>query len=124
MGAAGCVLATPTYDIPTLTKCGTPVAVSVDWALAGARPGPPVRFATDGLFGNVSNLDQDGAITMNGFPGSTDDVDQLLLQVVVDAGGDHGVRFVVALPVVQESESEYSFPEGPIVIEGDRCPLS
>ena len=122
MVLSGCVLATPVYEIPLQVRCDSPVGLGIDFAADGAIPGDPIAVDTVDLFENVSNLHGNRETAMFPFPGSTEDVDVLLLEVVVDAGGDHGVQFVVALPVVQESESEYSFPEGPIVVEGDRCP--
>ncbi len=122
LSASGCVLATPGYDVVLEVRCESPVAVRVGSAPEGEAPGAPMSVDTDSLFeSGPEPLDDNSTIT-SVFPGRTEDVSQLLIQVGGDAGGSAGLRFVVALPVAQESDSEYSFPEGPILIEGDRCP--
>ena len=116
---SGCVLATPVYDVPVQNRCPYPVSLYIDSHSGLTGPTDPMRVEAREMPEHVH-----GSFVFSNVvsPGYTEDVDELLFEVNSTAGGPYGLEFVVALPVVQVSEEAYGFPDGPIVVEGDRCP--
>ena len=116
---SGCVLATRGYYVPVHNRCPYPVSIGVDSPRGLTGPADPVEVEARPM---GQSPHEPFELYTTGFPGFTEDVDELLIEVNSTAGGPYSVRFVVALPVVQVSEEAYGFPDGPIVVEGDRCP--
>ena len=126
---SGCVLATPVVSYEVVNDCGWPVRVSVDSARESIAT-TPMPFDTSqrhDLGGSmwdagIGTLLQPGESQSFGVPGDTEDVEAVFFDIAVDAGGELGSQFVLELPVVEITDREYEFPDGPIAISDRRCP--